>query len=139
MAGSGTYRQYDSDDGNSYTIRVDESNARGAVTGGDASPLCAIRTTDPPPLPRGMRPRYVLAYNSAKPVQRRRFYVGDKTQVSALLAPGSTITAEQYPGAADTAGSNVTWVVTFFGGEKWRKIPSHTATDTGLTDGTSSQ
>lgn len=139
MAGSMTWREYQSDDTTTYAIKVDESNARGAITGGGGDPLCPVRTSNVIPLYKGITPRYVLAYNSARPIQRRKFIVGDRTLLGAVLTIGATITAEQYPGAADTAGGNVTWVITYFGGEKQRLIPSFSGPDTGLTDGTTGQ
>jgi len=139
MAGSLTWRQYQSDDGTTYAIKVDESNARGAITGGTADPLCPVRTANIPPLYKGIRPRYVLAYNSAVPTQRRKFVIGDKTLLTRTLTIGATITAEQYPSAGDAPGSNVTWVITYFGGERQKLIPTFSSVDTGLTDGTPGQ
>lgn len=139
MAGSLTWREYTSDNGVPYAIRVDESNARGAFTGGGADPLCPPRATDVPPLPNTIKPRYLLAYNQAKPVQKRKFILGDAGQIESALTVGATITAEQYPGAADTAGNNVTWVVTFYSGEKQKLVPAVSSPDTGLTDGSTGQ
>jgi hypothetical protein len=139
MSGSMTWRAYTGDDNTVYSIKIDESNARAAIAGGTAAPLCPVRTANSPVLPCGTRKRYVNTYNSALPTQRRKFYIGDPTLVATISAPGTTITAENYPGAGDTAGTNVTWVVSSYRGEKRRIPPAYTATDTGLTDGTAGQ
>ncbi len=139
MAGSLTYRSYTSDANIAYAIKVDESNANAAVTGGAGGALCPIRTSNLMPLPGGLQKRYVLCYNKANPSERRKFYVGALNAIGNVLTPGATITAEDYPGTNDTPGSNVTWVVTAYRGEKVRMVPSFDSPDTGLTDGTVSQ
>jgi hypothetical protein len=70
---------------------------------------------------------------------RRKFWVGDVLNIPLLIAPGSTITGEDYPGAGDTAGVNQTWVVTAYRGEKVDVVPAFSSPDTGLTDGTPGQ
>jgi hypothetical protein len=139
MAGSLTWRSYTNDNGISCAVKVDESNANAAVTGGAATPLLPIRTANLVTLPRYTKMRYVLAYNQANPIERRKFYVGNPTLVPAVTAIGATLTAEDYPGVGDTAGTNVTWVITAYRGEKSKIVPAFTAPDTGLTDGTVSQ
>ena len=139
MAGSLTYRTYVADSGVSYSIKIDESNAQAAVSGGSASPLCPVRTGNFPAPPTGLKYRYLLCFNQAEPDQKRRFTVGDPTVIVSATAPGATLTAEAYPGATDTPGSNVTWIITAYRGEKSRGIPAITATDTGLTDGDAAQ
>lgn len=139
MAGSLTYRAYVADSAVPYSIKIDESNARAAVTGGSASPLCGVRIGNFPAPPQGLKKRYVLCFNAANPNERRKFTVGDTTLIAAITAPGATLTAEDYPGTNDAPGTNVTWVITAYRGERSRTIPSITATDTGLTDGTPGQ
>jgi hypothetical protein len=138
MAGSLTWRKYISDDGQSYAFKVDESNARARFPsgGGDISP---VRDASFPPLPRSVIKRYLLAYNQANPLERRKFYIGDRTLVPNAVASGATLVAEDYPGANDAPGANVTWVITAYRGEKINVIPAITAPDTGLTDGTPGQ
>jgi hypothetical protein len=139
MAGSMTWRAYTADNGVTYSVKIDESNARAAQTGGSADPLMPIRTDNFPIAPCGLQKRYVNTYNQAVPTQKRRFYVGSQTIAATLITPGATLTAEQYPGSGDTAGANVTWVVSSYRGERSRNAPAFTAPDTGLTDGTTSQ
>lgn len=138
MAGSRTWRAYTADSGVIYSVNVDKSNSNAAVTGGSGgAALLPVRTANAAQLPRGVKMRYVLTYNQANPAQHRKFYVG--TQAGALaLANGSSITGEDYPGSGDTPGSNVTWIVTAYRGEKARLPAAFTSPDTGLTDGTTS-
>jgi hypothetical protein len=138
MAGSLVYRQYTSDSGQPYAMRCDESNARAAVTS-NSNALSRNLTANVPQLPRGVTKRYVLCYNRAVPAMKRKFWVGDVLNIPQLLLPGATITGEDYPGAADTAGVNQTWVVTAYRGEKVTVVPAFDAPDTGLTDGTTTQ
>ena len=139
MAGSRTYRQYTSDDGENYTVVVDESNASATVTGGTGGALLAIRTANSALLPKGVKMRYVNTYNSTLPTQKRKFYVGTAALVESLLEPGATITAESYPGAGDTAGDTEEWTVTSYRGEFARVAPGILAEDTGLIDGDTAQ
>jgi hypothetical protein len=139
MAGSLTWRTYIDDSVTPYSIRTDKSNSNASVTGGNASALCPVRTGNHPVLPKGLKPRYVLAYNQANPSERRRFVVGNTSLIPSLLVPGATLTGEDYPGAGDVAGSNVTWVVTYYSGERRKLVPAYTAPDTYLTDGVSTQ
>jgi hypothetical protein len=138
MAGSLTWRQYTTDAGVSYSIRIDESNANAALVGGTAGAIMSIRTANLPLIPVGIKKRYVNAYNSALPAQKRKFYIGSAAVASTLVS-GSTLSAEAYPGTVDTAGTAVTWIITSYRGEKSRFAPAFSAADTGLTDGTVSQ
>jgi hypothetical protein len=139
MAGSLTWREYTGDDGVKYSIKVDESNARASVTGGAATGLCKVRTTNAPPLPVGLKKRFVNCYSQANPNIRRRFYVGDNTLITSIRAAGATLVGEDYSGAANAPGANATWIVASYRGEKAPVVPAFTATDTGLTDGTAGQ
>lgn len=139
MAGSLTYRSYTSDDGNQYSIKIDESNASATVVGGAGGALCPVRTANLLALPKGLKKRYVLCFNQLNPLERRKFYVGATAVVSGVIAPGAQISAEDYPGAGDVAGSAQTWTITAYRGEQRSVIPAFNANDTGLTDGTVTQ
>lgn len=139
MAGSLTFRRYTGDNNVAYSAKVDESNSNAAPTGPGGSALMPIRTANNPPLPRGLKMRYVNTYSQANPNIKRRFYVGDILLIPLVLVPGATITGEDYPGAGDTAGTNATWVITSYRGEKSPNVPAFGAPDTGLTDGTVAQ
>lgn len=139
MAGSRTIRTYTGDNGVAYQFAVDESNAKMKPTG-SAQELCPVRINDLDDLPKGLLKRYVLAYNKANPLERRKFTVGSTVALDTILtAVSKTLTGEDYPGPGDTAGTAQTWVVTFYRGEQRRFYPSFDATDTGLTDGTTGQ
>lgn len=140
MAGSKTWRQYISDNGTSYSVNVDESNANATVGGAGGNVLLlAVRTANYPAAPCGLIKRYVNTYNNTNPTIKRKFYVGSTAATLGVLTIGAQITAEIYPGAGDTAGASSTWTVTSFRGEKSRLVPAFGSPDTGLTDGTTSQ
>lgn len=142
MSGSMTYRQYGADNGATYSIRCDESNANATAQAGTGSPTAAllpVRIANQPAMPKGLKPRYVNTYNSANPNQKRRFAYSLAAQ-TIVLAAGATITAEDYPaGGGNAAGVAQTWIVTTGVGEKSKLPPSFSSPDTGLTDGTVSQ
>jgi hypothetical protein len=138
MSGSLTWRQYTTDAGIAYSIKIDESNANGTV-GTAAGALCPVRTANLPLPPCGFKGRYVNTYNQALPVQKRRFLIGSLSALSALALPGSTIVASANAGPGDTAGATATWVVSSIRGERLRLAPAFGAPDTGLTDGTTTQ
>lgn len=139
MAGSRTIRQYTDDAGVVYAIRTDKSNALASPTGGTNTPLLPVRTANVPLLPRGFHPRYVLAYSQTNPAIRRKFYVGNLAAIQPLIAVGATITAEDYPAPGDAAGTNATWTVTYYSGERRSLIPAFGGNDTALTDGATNQ
>lgn len=135
MAGSLTLREYTDDAGVKYTIKIDESNSEATVTGASGN-LCLQRSVSSPKLPRSdIKPRYVNCYNAALPTQKRKFIIGDNTKIVAVLAVGAVILGEGYPGAGDSAGSTVTWVITSYRGEQRNIVPGVAGGDTGLTDG----
>jgi len=137
MAGSLTYRTYRADSGTFHSIRMDESNASAAgATGGQ---LCPERVGDYGALPRGLKPRYVNTFDANLPRRKRRFIVGDPALVADLIVPGAIIDSEVYPNGEDDGGGSTSWVVTSYRGERTNIIPGRGNTDTGLTDGTSSQ
>jgi len=134
MAGSRDWFEYQADNNTIYAVQVDVSNSD-ALTNPGAQPLMLGRVTAAAGLlPKGFRMRYALAYNQAKPEQRRRFWIGNPAAVANVLTPGQTIVTEDYPGPADTNGVDQTWVITAFRGERSRLVPATTAPDTGLTD-----
>lgn len=135
MSGSLAWRAYTCDNGQVYSINVDESNANAVVTGGVGGALLPQRTVSLPLLPTGCDKRYVLTRDSVNQNEKRKFYVGTAASAAALSVPGATITAEDYPGAGDAAGVSRTWVVTAYRGEKMRMAPPFSSPDTGLTDG----
>jgi hypothetical protein len=140
MAGSKSWRQYIGDDGTSYSVNVDESNANATIGGaGGNVVLLPVRTTNDPSPPCSLKKRYANTYNATTPNIKRKFYIGTTAAQLAAAAPGAQISASIYPGAGDTAGPLSTWIISSLRGEKSRKPPSITAPDTGLTDGTTSQ
>lgn len=136
MAGSRTRKKYESDDGNTYTIVVDESNAE-ATKQGSTVALCAPVDNNYQALPRSTKTRFVLAYLASNPSIRRKFRVGDRTLVLSLLEPGAQLSAVVYPNSGDSAGDRELWNITAYRGEKAAVEPSVAGSqdDTGLEDG----
>lgn len=139
MAGSISWREYTADDGVTYAVRADESNANAFGTAGTS--LLPVPTGNHQQIPKGLQKRYILASSIANPNIRRKFYVGSQATFLGLRnQTAKTITATDYPNAGATnAGVSTTWKITYFSGEKARIAPDFTAPDTGLTDGTVSQ
>lgn len=143
MAGSLTYREYTADNGISYSIKIDESNANCTVTNPltntTSGALCKVRTANLPTMPAGMKPRYCYGYLAANVLVKRKFIVGDPTLIPSINTVGATGLTTSYPSPTDTSGTSVGWIMSNVRGEKSRKAPSITAPDTGLTDGTVTQ
>lgn len=133
MAGSKRWFRYVTDAGLPFSVNIDESN--GEATCGGVS-LMLQRTAAHPKLAKGDEMRYCLAFVTATPNIRRKFYVGNAL-ASAQLALGSSFLAGIYPTAADGASVTAAWTVTAIRGEKATLPPAFNATagDTGLIDG----
>lgn len=91
MAGPMTHIDYLSDDGQTYRVRMDASNA--AAVGNAAA-------TSPVHMPSGYVPRYVLATH---PVSGRERKLICGTPDNALFVGGTTVTIEEFSGAHSTA------------------------------------
>jgi hypothetical protein len=133
MAGSKRYFRYQNDAGAALSVQIDESNGE-ATCGGVA--LMLQRTAAHPKMAAGDKMRYCLAFVTATPNIRRKFYVGNPLAVAQLQA-GAAFLAGIYPTAADAATVTGSWTVTAIRGEKSSPAPAFNATagDTGLTDG----
>lgn len=134
MSGSRTYRQYTADDGTNYVISIDRSNADANLVGSN-SVLVPPRTGNVPDLPRGLRPRYVLASLEADSVIRRKFYVGGVAGINLIYQPGAILEAALRPAADDSEPTKVRWIITAYRGEKRNFKPAFTASDSGQSDG----
>ena len=87
MAGPMTHVEYESDDGGSYRVRMDASNATAV---GNAA------ATSPGHLPGGYHPRYVLATHPTTG-RERKIIICDPT--NALFVGGtSAVTIEEFSG-----------------------------------------
>lgn len=133
MAGSIRFFKYTDDAGNSYSVKVDESNGE-ATVGGAA--LMLSRTAAHPYAPCVLQKRFCYAYVTATPAIKRRFYIGNPAAVIQILSGGAFL-ANIYPAAADGTPTQVAWTVTAYRGEKNSPPPALNTTggDTGLTDG----
>lgn len=135
MAGSITNKVYTSDDGVSYNIRIDESNAEGEVSNYD-NPCCDNLSTPLPDLPRGLTPRYFLATLALNPLIKRKFILGNPAGVPGGTSPGATILAPYVANSDGTPGAAITWRITYYRGEA-RRVTQLVNADTGITDGDS--
>lgn len=133
MAGSKRYFRYQNDAALPFSVQMDESNGE-ATCGGVA--LMLQRTASHPKMGVGDKMRYCLAFVTATPSIRRKFYVGNPLAIAQLQA-GAAFLAAIYPSAADAANVTAAWTVTAIRGEKSSPAPAFNATagDTGLLDG----
>lgn len=133
MAGSKKYFRYQNDAGAALSVQIDESNGE-ATCGGVV--LMLQRTAAHPKMAAGDAMRYCLAFVTASPNIRRKFYVGNPLAVAQIQA-GAAFLAGIYPTAGDAATVTSAWTVTAFRGEKTNPAPAFNATagDTGLIDG----
>jgi hypothetical protein len=133
MAGSKKYFRYTDDTAANYSVQLDESNSE-ATVGGVA--LCLSRTAAHPNLPKKLGMRYILAFVTATPSIRRKFWVGNPLAIPQILSGGAFL-AGIYPTAADAATVAAPWTITKYSGEENSPPPALNATsgDTGLTDG----
>jgi hypothetical protein len=123
MTGSKRFFNYATDAAVVTAVELDESNSKAVGTPGGA--LFPAVFAPAPIIPTGLKKRYVNAFNTALPAQKRRFFVGTLTAYN-LISGGGTIAV------TDPVTGNSTWQVTSSRGEKGR-IPY--VGDTGQTDG----
>lgn len=94
MAGPMTHVDYVSDDGNTYRVRMDASNATAV---GNAAATSAVH------LPGGYVPRYVLATHPTTG-RERKLIIGSASNT--LFVSGTTVTIEEFAGAHSTAAAH---------------------------------
>jgi hypothetical protein len=94
MAGPSTHIDYVSDDGNTYRMKMDASNA--TAMGNSAS-------TNNVHLPPNYRARYVLAIH---PTTGRTRKLVASTPDNAIFVGTSTVTIEEFAGAHSTAAAH---------------------------------
>lgn len=120
MAGSMKWVRYTADNGQVYSVRMDESNS---IAGGFADQKSGESTNE---LPKGMVMRYVNVLHGATGT-RRRLYLGKPDNA---LKNGGVVNLVVYTG---TTAQAVQFQVTSYRGEKKRSV---FAADTALNDGT---
>jgi hypothetical protein len=131
MSGSIDYSGYQDDTIATFAVRVDKSNSLGTCAGVPLMiPKAQAGTAS---RPYRFKLRYALAYNAANPLQRRKFYIGNPNAIPKVRVNGAQILAEDYPGPGDVAGTQQTWNVTYYSGERTSIVAFVTAPDTGLT------
>lgn len=121
MSGSIKNMIYLTDNGNSYAVRIDESN-------GEACGFTDVTTAMNTGLPKNIRPRYVNCVHPTDARMRRTFKIGTPSFYSSLLAGTESITTDD----PLNSGTNVTWVITSFRAEQ---RAFYSGTDTGLNEG----
>lgn len=124
MSGSLKWFSYQADSGQTYAVLNDESKGEATLTtGGTALSVVFGGITD---LPRGLKPRYVNAYNINNPRQKAQF------KISTIANYASINSSTEIIEAAGDGTTAITWRVTSKRGEKTR-LPI--TADTGLIDG----
>lgn len=84
MSGSLSYQVYVSDNGQSYAIKVDKSNALAVNASASATPA----SLPPVTLPRNIKPRYALFYDATSLIKRKVVLLRP-SDVAALTATAS--------------------------------------------------
>jgi hypothetical protein len=138
MAGSRRDFSYTSDDGSTkYALNLDESNSKGILSAPDGTaplPLFAIAAAPfPGRPPSGFKARYLNAYNKDKPVEKRKFYVGNPAAYNYAKLNPSIVKAERV--GPDSTPTLITWVVKSARPERFGTAPDFLS-DSGLDDGT---
>jgi hypothetical protein len=131
MAGSMSWGLYRSDNNRVYSIKLDKSNMRSRLST-TGNPCVDARDRNAPPLPCGLKPRYVYTYDRENPKRKRKF----------VLDTTVGLWTDAYNGEiyVVTLDDNALWLVTGYVGETYLRLPRYYAQpDTGLTDGTVSQ
>jgi hypothetical protein len=133
MSGSLTWREYESDHGVKYSIKVDKSNAnlRGAYSG---LILCKPREVNLKLPPKTLVLRRIHCFAQYNPNIRRSFICGNK---EVIKNPNMEIGQEYITDLADVAGSISipVWIVTGYVGERFTVPTYYYQIDTGLNDG----
>jgi hypothetical protein len=132
MSGSVNWFAYTTDGGVLYSVRADESNARGTILG---TRLLTARLARYPCLPRDFRKRYVNTVLASNPRIRRKFWVGNPLAWN-KIGSGSIILAWFRTSEQIQTGRVDAWRVQSRCGEELILPPSISTGDTGLIDGT---
>lgn len=134
MSGSLTWREYESDCGQFYSIQVDKSNASliGAVS---QQPLCKIRTSLLKIPPKSLALRRIHCYSQQFPKIKRHFIVGNRSVISntAIEYGGEYLVSPTFTNSTYTG---TVWIITGYSGESFTPPVFYYQTDTGLDDGT---
>lgn len=132
MAGSKSWKKYEADNGDVYSVLIDEGNAEAAGFD-DLSVADELAGAIPPVLPRGFQMRYVNVKNPSNG-STRKIYVG---KPSNGLVTGAIVSLLLWAFDSADVVSAVSWIVTSFVKEKYSaKRPN--STDTGFLDGDAS-
>jgi len=123
MAGSLKWMKYTADNGQTYAVRIDESNGE---AGGFADVV--PEDTGLTQLPKGIKMRHVNTYQASASDRKRRFYIGGGEVLTDILAGTQTIISAPVVGT-ETAEN---FVITSYRGEQSSIIGY---IDTGLNDG----
>lgn len=121
MAGSMARYAYTAEDGETYALKCDRSNAN-AVNGS-----LALAPSTLVGLPNNIKPRYVLYRSANGKVTRKCYLMAPVTDINSLPATYTVAVAQS--GATVV---NVALNKTFYSGEQYSFVPN--ATDTALTD-----
>jgi hypothetical protein len=127
MAGSLTWREYESDFGIKYSIKIDKSNAN-LTDKTRTILLCNPRSQNWKLAPVGLTLRRINCFSQLNRQLKRSFILGNKSNI---LIPNLEIGGE-YIYNNDGISS---WIITGYIGEKFTCPQYFNQFDTGLTDG----
>jgi hypothetical protein len=124
MAGSIRAFEYETDNGQKFGVRQDESASEATLNG---VMLMDNYVSGTPQLPCGVKKRYVNTVLSTDPTITKRFVIGDALQFNTSAVAGTSIVE-----AAGGLSAGGTWNITSKVGERQTFLRSN---DTGQIDG----
>jgi len=133
MAGSITWREYETDWGKKYSIRVDKSNA-GKLAAFTSEILCKPRTETLELPPKGLVLRRLHCFSQDGLNLKRSFIIGNPKVIRlANLSIGQEYIYQSAPSDGDPYLS--AWIITGYTGERFTCPVYYSQLDTGLDDG----
>jgi hypothetical protein len=133
MSGSITWREYTSDSGVIYSIKVDKSNAR-LINVYNGEELCSPRGANWARFPIGFSPRLLYCFDQYNPRKKKTLIMGNKKVVDETSTYGN-IYLSAYDANGEPDGKH-NWLVTGYRGESFTLPYLYSQVDSGLTDGT---
>jgi hypothetical protein len=137
MSGSKSWREYETDNGEKFSISMDESNAS-MTSSLNGEQVAKQRSENWPTMPKGVTPRLVHCWNQANPKQKRSFPIGNPKIFKAPGFMNGSIYL-YFAGLPTQGEAAILWIVTGYTGEKISLPTYYSQFDTGLDDGSTSQ
>jgi hypothetical protein len=134
MSGSLTWREYESDHGVKYSIKVDKSNSNIASAYGGLL-LCKPRDSNLKLAPKTLKLRRVHCFAQYNPKLKRSFICGNRS----LISDQNMEIGQEYLISAplvDGDAGVLVWIISGYTGERFSVPTYYQNADTGLDDGT---